>query len=44
MTSKDVLEKLRESKLLTVQNYDKINPLDQGGWAELGDSSSSILW
>ncbi len=35
MTPKEVLEKLEKSKLLTVQDYDKINPLDQGGWAEV---------
>lgn len=35
MTSKEVLGKLKGSKLLTVQDYDKINPLDQGGWEEV---------
>ena len=35
MTAEKVLEKLKESKLLTVQDYDKINPLDQGAWAEV---------
>jgi hypothetical protein len=35
MTSQKVLEKLRGSKLLTVQDYHKINPLDQGGWPEV---------
>jgi len=35
MTPKEVVEKLGESKLLTVQDYDKINPLDQGGWEEV---------
>ena len=35
MQAKEVLEKLKGTKLLTVQDYDKINPLDQGGWAEV---------
>ena len=35
MTSEKVLEKLKKSKLLTIQDYDKINPLDQGGWPEV---------
>jgi len=29
MIPKEVLEKLRESKLLTIQDYDKINPLKE---------------
>jgi len=33
MTSQKVLEKLKKSKLLTVQNYERINPLDKKGWA-----------
>ena len=33
MTSKEVLEKLRGSKLLSIQDYDVIQPIDgQGGW------------
>jgi len=35
MTAQKALEKLRKSKLLTVQDYHKINPLDQGGWPEV---------
>jgi len=33
MTSQKVIEKLKKSKLLTVQNYDRINPLDKEGWS-----------
>ena len=34
MTSKEVLEKLRESKLLTIQDNDRIHTWTRGGWAE----------
>jgi len=35
MTSQEVLKKLKGSKILTIQDYDKINPLDQKGWPEV---------
>ena len=35
MTPEEVVGKLKTSKLLTVQDYAKINPLDQGGWPEV---------
>ena len=31
MTSKEALEKLRESKLLGIQSYDAIQPIDGQG-------------
>lgn len=35
MTPEEVLEKLRNSRLLTIQDYDKINPLDHADWPEV---------
>ena len=35
MTSEEALEKLRDSRLLTIQDYDKINPLDHADWPEV---------
>ena len=34
MTPKEALKKLRESKLLTVQDNDRIHTWMRGGWAE----------
>ena len=31
----DVIRKMKNAKLLTIQDYDKINPLDQKQWAEV---------
>jgi hypothetical protein len=36
MASKEVLERLRKSRLLTIQDYDYIQPIDgRGGWGKL---------
>ena len=31
----DVVNKMKGAKILTIQDYDKINPLDQWGWPEV---------
>jgi len=42
MTSKEVLEKLRRTKLLSIQDYDVIQPIDgQGGWSRI-DSKATL--
>ena len=33
MESKQVLEKLKKSRILSIQDYDKIQPIDRGAWA-----------
>ncbi len=35
MNTQELFDKLSTSKLLTIQDYDKINPLDRKGWAEV---------
>jgi len=34
-TAQEVLEKMKGAKFINIQDYDKINPIDQGGWTEV---------
>jgi len=34
-TPKEALEKIRGSKIISVQDYDRIQPIDRGGWAQV---------
>jgi hypothetical protein len=35
MTAKQPLERIRGSKILSIQDYDRIQPIDRGGWAQV---------
>jgi len=35
LSAEEVRDKLKGAKIVTVQDYDKINPLDQWGWGEV---------
>ena len=38
MGPEEILEKMRGSRILSVQDYDRIQPIDRGGWAQVDAS------